>query len=78
MILFLFVFHNYLQQSIEKYTTKNFCQPCNRADKIIAIKQTKSDIIKFFDIPENKIEVVYQGCNALSFKNLFQTMKSRS
>ena len=37
---------------------------CRVADRIIAIsEQTKRDIIKFFDADENKISVVYQGCN---------------
>ena len=47
-----------------KIYDKKFRSACNRADKIIAIsKQTKKDIIDFFNIHENKIEVVYQGCN---------------
>jgi len=34
------------------------------ADQIIAIsEQTKNDLIEFFNIDKNKIEVVYQGCN---------------
>jgi len=34
------------------------------ADKIIAIsEQTKRDIIKFLNVEDSKIEVVYQGCN---------------
>ena len=37
---------------------------CERSDKIIAVsKQTKQDIIDLFCISEEKIEVVYQGCN---------------
>jgi glycosyltransferase involved in cell wall biosynthesis len=37
---------------------------CKVADRIIAIsEQTKRDIIKYFDADENKISVVYQGCN---------------
>jgi glycosyltransferase involved in cell wall biosynthesis len=37
---------------------------CRVADRIIAIsEQTKRDIIKYFDADENKISVVYQGCN---------------
>ena len=45
---------------------KKFKSACQRADKIIAIsQQTKQDIIDFFYIPEEKIEVVYQGCNAI-------------
>ena len=43
---------------------KKFLSSCKRANKIIAIsEQTKFDIINFFKIPENRIEVVYQGCN---------------
>ena len=35
------------------------------ADRIIAIsEQTKRDIIKYLKVPEHKIEIVYQGCNA--------------
>jgi glycosyltransferase involved in cell wall biosynthesis len=35
---------------------------CKRADLIIAISNhTKNDVIKFYDIPENKIKVVYQS-----------------
>ena len=42
---------------------------CNVADRIIAIsEQTKRDIIQFFDVDERKIDVVYQGCNAI-FRN---------
>lgn len=41
---------------------------CTHANKIIAIsEQTKKDIISFFNIDEQKIEVVYQSCDK-SFK----------
>lgn len=34
------------------------------ADKIIAIsEQTKQDIIRFLNVPESKIDVIYQGCH---------------
>ena len=37
---------------------------CERANKIIAIsEQTKKDIVELLNIPEEKIAVVYQGCN---------------
>ena len=43
---------------------QKFKSACEKADKIIAVsKQTKKDIINFFCIPEEKISVVYQGCN---------------
>lgn len=39
---------------------------CKVADRIIAIsEQTKRDIVHFFDADERKIDVVYQGCNAI-------------
>jgi glycosyltransferase involved in cell wall biosynthesis len=35
-----------------------------RASRVIAVsQQTKEDLIKFFNIAEEKIEVVYQGCH---------------
>ena len=47
-----------------KIYDKKFRSACERADKIIAVsKQTKKDIINYFSIDEQKIEVIYQGCN---------------
>ncbi|MEY8685812.1 glycosyltransferase family 4 protein [Bacteroides sp. AN502(2024)] len=47
-----------------KIYTYKFCKACENADKIIAISEcTKRDIIEFFRIPADKIEVVYQGCD---------------
>ncbi|MCC3215926.1 glycosyltransferase family 4 protein [Chryseobacterium sp. X308] len=41
-----------------------FKKAADTADKIIAIsEQTKRDIIQFLNIPETKIEVIYQGCH---------------
>lgn len=41
-----------------------FRRACEQADRIIAVSEcTKRDIIHFFDIPEDKIDVVYQGCD---------------
>ena len=43
---------------------KKFKTACVNADLIIAIsKQTKQDVIDFFDISEDKIRLVYQGCH---------------
>ena len=47
-----------------KIYDKKFRSACKRADKIIAVsKQTKKDVINYFSINEQKIEVIYQGCN---------------
>jgi glycosyltransferase involved in cell wall biosynthesis len=41
-----------------------FKKAAESADKIIAIsEQTKQDIISYLKVPENKIEVIYQGCH---------------
>ncbi len=41
---------------------------CDIADTVIAVsEQTKTDIINFLEIDDNKIEVVYQGCNSLYY-----------
>lgn len=43
---------------------KKFNYACHHADQIVAIsEQTKQDIIQFFDIPEQRIKVIYQGCH---------------
>ncbi|MDA9555257.1 glycosyltransferase family 4 protein [Pelobium sp.] len=45
-----------------------FKSACQNADRIIAIsEQTKQDIIHFFSTPEDKIEVVYQGCDPIFY-----------
>lgn len=46
-----------------------FTYSCKNADTIIAIsQQTKQDIIHYLGIDKNKIEVVYQGCDALFYE----------
>lgn len=41
-----------------------FKRAARNADKIIAIsEQTKRDIVQYLNVPENKIEVIYQGCH---------------
>ncbi len=37
---------------------------CRQADKIVAIsQQTKNDLMAFFNVSEEKIHVIYQGCH---------------
>jgi len=41
-----------------------FKSSCERADKIVAISQsTKIDILKYYNVPSEKIEVIYQTCH---------------
>lgn len=42
---------------------------CRKADRIIAIsRRTKQDIMEFYGIPEDKIEVVHQGCDRIFYR----------
>lgn len=42
---------------------KKYGLAARKADKVIAISETtKRDIIDFFNVPEERIDVVYQGC----------------
>lgn len=53
----------YSRIDVEIYKRK-FKYACEHADKVIAIsQQTRSDIMKFYEIPEEKITVCYQSCN---------------
>lgn len=54
-----------------KIHTLKFKYAAKKSDIIIAIsEQTKKDIIKYFSIDPEKIEVIYQGCSNV-FKNNF-------
>lgn len=61
------IFERYPTQynPIDRFIYRNkFRYACTHADKIIAIsRQTKQDIIDFYEIPEEKIVVCYQSCN---------------
>lgn len=47
-----------------KIYNKKFRHACDTADVIIAIsEETKRDIEKYYFIPENKIQVIYQSCD---------------
>jgi len=55
------------------YRTK-IKESCKNADRIIAIsKHTKQDIIELYNIPKQKIDVVYQSCNNIFFNDEIST-----
>lgn len=59
-----------------KIYTYKFREACLEADKVIAIsRQTKEDIRSFFGIPEEKIEILYQGCDPVFGRPVAQTVK---
>jgi glycosyltransferase involved in cell wall biosynthesis len=60
--------HTYSPIDRQIYDIK-FRYACKHSDRIIAISEnTKSDIIRFYDIDPDKIDVIYQACNPLFYK----------
>lgn len=56
-------YYTWIDRHIYAY---KFRKACLNSDHIIAISETtKRDIMDFWDIPEKKISVVYQGCDPL-------------
>jgi len=56
---------------------KKFLYACQNSDQVIAVSnKTKADIIHFFGIKEDKISVVYQGCNPLFNAEASEKMKA--
>lgn len=52
-----------------------FKYAAQKSDVVVAIsQQTKNDIVSFLKIPENKIKVIYQGCNAV-YKEVFSEIE---
>ncbi len=76
----IFIRYPHLFKTIDrKIYYKKFKSACERADKIIAVsEQTKKDIIDFFDIPKNKITVVYQGCNKVFQNTVTDSIKRKT
>lgn len=68
-------YYKWLDRKIYAY---KFRRACEQADVVVAISEcTKRDIISFFHIPENKIEVVYQGCDKSFLKAVSLQEKER-
>lgn len=55
-----------------------FKYAAQQADIVVAIsEQTKSDIHQFFQIPRDKIQVIYQGCDAVFKKSYSEAAKNQ-
>lgn len=55
---------------------RKYAHACKVSDRIIAIsEQTKDDIIHYFKVPEEKIDIVYQGCNSSFYNNVSNSIK---
>ncbi len=47
---------------------RKFSTACKNADVVIAVsQQTKKDLMLFYQVPEKKIRVVYQSCDAVFY-----------
>ncbi|MCX2431165.1 glycosyltransferase family 4 protein [Pedobacter sp. GR22-10] len=54
-------YYQFIDRKLYKWKSKSACK---RADQIIAISEkTKADIIEFYSINPDKIEVIYQSCD---------------
>ena len=57
---------------------RKFRHACQVANRIHAIsKQTKRDLVEFFEIPEEKIQVIYQSINPIFFRKADQSQKQQ-
>lgn len=60
--------YGFLSRKILEIKTRNACR---QADKIIAISlQTRQDLMDFYHIPEEKIKVIYQGCDKMFYRSV--------
>ncbi len=74
----IFMRYPQLYKSIDrKIYEKKSKYAAHRASRVIAVSlQTKDDLIKFFSIPQEKIEVVYQGCHPIFWQQAGENKKA--
>lgn len=68
----IFLEHPELYKSMDRYLYKKKVQYAAKvASRIIAVsEQTKQDIIRFLNVEESRISVVYQGCNSQFYQKV--------
>jgi len=58
-----------LPPAYRKYWTRQVSSACERADALIAVSEaTRDDLLHFFDIPDDRIHVVYEAADPLYFE----------
>ncbi|MBN2213917.1 MAG: glycosyltransferase family 4 protein [Bacteroidales bacterium] len=67
----IFIRYPELYAATDRYIyKKKFRHACKKADRIIAVsRQTADDIIEYFSIDHERIDVIYQSCNPLFMKD---------
>ena len=57
--------------------TQKYKSSCFNADRVIAISlRTKDDLVNLWNVPEEKIDVVYQGCNPVYYEPVPEEAKA--
>lgn len=57
--------------------TRKYKRSCEAADRIIAIsRQTRDDLVRFWHIDPDKIDIVYQGCDPMFYEPVSADMLS--
>ena len=66
----LFIRYPELYSRIDRWIyTRKAKRACRVADVVIAVSsQTKEDVVTMLGIPEEKIKVIYQGCNEMFYR----------
>ena len=68
-------YYHWLDRIIYNY---KFRYACRKADRIVAVSEcTKHDIVKFYGISPDKIDVVYQGCDPVFAQPVSAEAKAR-
>ncbi len=65
----IFLRYPELYPAIDRFIyNKKFRYACQNADSIVAVsEQTKADIMEFYEIPSERIRVIYQDCQAIFY-----------
>ncbi len=74
----IFIRYPEYYKKFDRYIYRHiYLSSCQRATKIIAISnQTKSDLINYFKIIPEKIEVIYQSCDSCFYNRLSEKRKT--
>jgi glycosyltransferase involved in cell wall biosynthesis len=76
-LIFMRFPHLFKKMDVAIYT-KKIKYACEVADRVVAIsQQTKDDIVELLNVDENKIDIVYQGCNKQFYETATQEQKDK-
>lgn len=75
----IFIRYPGLYKPCDRYMyTQKYRQSCRSADRIIAIsQQTKQDLMEYWGVSAEKIDVVYQGCDPIFYDKVSECERER-